>query len=70
MVNLDHVHESGLTTSLRRARAERPEGPAHAKLQRALAQAYRILLTRAIHGTYTWFEDRETQKYILDCLGE
>ena len=69
-VNLDHVHDSGLLGSVRAARREGRDGPAHAKLRKSLSRAYRILLTRAIFGCYFWFEDDETRRYILSCLGE
>ncbi len=69
-VNVDQVHDTGLSTSLRAARHERQNGPAHTKLRRALAQAYRILLTRGIYGCYLWLEDGETRGHVLSCLGE
>ena len=69
-VDLNHVHDSGLLTSVRAARREGHDGAAHAKLLQSLVQAYRILLTRGIFGCYLWFEDKETRSYILACLGE
>ncbi len=65
-----HVHDTGLDRSVRAARAERVQGPAHAKLKAALAQAYRILLTRGMSGCYLWAEDEETRRYLRACLGE
>jgi DUF2075 family protein len=35
-----------------------------------LARGYRILLTRAIHGVYVWFEDEETRRHVEACLAE
>uniref|UniRef100_A0A832A428 DUF2075 domain-containing protein n=1 Tax=Desulfacinum infernum TaxID=35837 RepID=A0A832A428_9BACT len=64
-----HVHETGLDRSLRAARAERSPGPAREKLRGALVRAYRILLTRGIHGCYLWIEDPETRHYVRACLG-
>lgn len=69
-VDLASVHDTGLTHSLRAARAEGKRGPDHAALLRALAQAYRILLTRGIQGTYLWFEDDETRDYLRACLAD
>jgi len=69
-VDLDQVHDTGIQTSLSGARREREDGPAHAKLRRALMQAYRILLTRGIFGCDLWFEDVETRNYVQRCLGE
>jgi len=65
-----HVHETGLDRSVREARAERQPGAAHAKLRSALAQAYRILLTRGMNSCYIWVEDEETRRHLLACLGE
>ncbi len=62
MVGTDHVHETGLARSLRRARGESPDRPARAEPRQALAQAYRFLLTRGIYGVYLWFEDEETRE--------
>jgi hypothetical protein len=70
VVNPDQIHETGLNASLSAARAERRDGPSHARLRGALVQAYRILLTRGIHGIYLWFEDSETRSHVLRCLGE
>jgi DUF2075 family protein len=42
----------------------------HASLRRALVQAYRIVLTRGIYGSYLSFEDEETWDCVLHCLGE
>lgn len=64
-----HVHDTGLNRSVRAAEAERVPGPAHEKLRAALAQAYRILLTRGMSGCHLWIEDAETCRYLLDCLG-
>ena len=67
-VQLEHVHESGLTPVLKRARSEGLErgGPGHAELLESMIQAYRILLTRAIHGVVVWVEDPETREYLTD----
>lgn len=65
-----HVHDTGLDRSVRAARAERDAGPAHAKLRAALAQAYRILLTRGLAGCGLWIEDDETRRHVRACLGE
>lgn len=67
-VNLESVHDTGLLLSLRAARKEGGEGPATERLRNALAQAYRILLTRGIYGCYLWVEDMETRMHLWDCL--
>lgn len=64
-----HVHDTGLDRSVRAATAERLVGPATERLRTALAQAYRILLTRGIRGCDLWIEDAETRDYIRACLG-
>lgn len=68
IVDMDHVHETGLSRTLGLARREPVGGPAREELRRALAQAYRILLTRGIYGVYLWFEDGETRDYVEQCL--
>ena len=66
-VNLDHVHESAWRLAKSAAKRGRPGGLAEvvARLQRG----YRILLSRAIRGTYIWFEDEETRSHIESLLG-
>lgn len=64
-VDPHHVHESGLTNTARRAKRESDEGAdARDLLLRSVKQAYRILLTRALHGVYLWVEDEETREYL------
>ncbi|MCX8073084.1 MAG: DUF2075 domain-containing protein [Candidatus Binatia bacterium] len=65
-VDLNHVHETGLSRSLSLAR--RRNQPALDQLRSALLQGYRILLTRGIYGVYLWFEDAETRRYFEACL--
>jgi len=64
------VHETGLDRSVAAAKAEREPGRAHDKLKTALAQAYRILLTRGLSGCYLWIEDEETRRRVQAALGE
>jgi DUF2075 family protein len=64
-----HVHDTGLVRSVRAAESEHTPGPAHERLRAALAQAYRILLTRGLSGCYLWIEDPETRKHLRACLG-
>ena len=42
----------------------------HNRLLKAVAQSYRILLTRAMKGVYLWVEDEETRRYLSNssCL--
>lgn len=42
---------------------------AHDRLLAALAQAYRIPLTRGIGGCHLWIEDAETRAHVRACLG-
>jgi hypothetical protein len=70
VVDTDHVHETGLNRTLGLARREPAGGPARIELRRALAQAYRVLLTRGIYGVYLWFEDQETREYLMECLAD
>lgn len=63
-----HVHDTGLDRSVRAAEGEHPPGPAHERLRAALAQAYRILLTRGLSGCYLWIEDAETREHLRACL--
>lgn len=69
VVDLDHVHESGLSRHVSRARKEEdPHGPEHQALLLKLQQAYRILLTRAMRGVFIWFEDDETRERVQEAL--
>lgn len=67
--DLGQVLDTGLNRSVQAAAKERAPGSAHEKLRVALAQAYRILLTRGIKGCYLWIEDAETLAHIRACLG-
>jgi DUF2075 family protein len=64
-----HVHDTGLDRSVRAAREERSPGLAQERLCDALAQAYRILLTRGMTGCYLWLEDSETRNRVRACIG-
>jgi DUF2075 family protein len=63
-----HVYETGLSRTLGLVTQQRGDGPARAALRDALAQAYRILLTRGIRGAYVWFEDKDTRSHVEACL--
>lgn len=67
-VDESQVHETGLTRTLGQAKREKSDGVYKGRLREAIAQAYRILLTRGIYGIYLWFEDRETREHIERCL--
>lgn len=70
-IQLEHIHESGLSRHLGRAKKERDtEGPEHLALLEKVIQGYRILLTRARRGVYLWFEDPETRERVSSCLNE
>jgi hypothetical protein len=71
-INLDAMKETGLMQLLARARLERKAGgagPANLALLRKTAQAYRILLTRALQGVYMWIPDDETREHVASSLG-
>lgn len=70
-VQLEHVHESGIRPMINAARKEgktAPNGPAGLALLRKVKQAYRILLTRSIRGTYVWIKDDETREWVTKSL--
>ncbi|MGA9115806.1 MAG: DNA/RNA helicase domain-containing protein [Bacteroidota bacterium] len=67
--DLTHVHDTGLERSVRAAKADHAFGGAHERLRAALAQAYRILLTRGMTACYLWIEDPETRDHVRACLG-
>jgi DUF2075 family protein len=62
----EHIHE----TAWKKTRSEARKGKADAgqELVRRLARGYRILLSRAIHGAYVWFEDEETRDFVTRAL--
>lgn len=68
-VDKDHVFETGLVNATRRAKKEEQlDGPAHQELKKAVAQGYRILLSRPMKGIYLWVEDEATRKRIQESL--
>jgi DUF2075 family protein len=62
-----HVHETQLKSS--KAAARRGDPGAREQLDRAVKQAYRILLTRGLRGVYLWFEDPATRRHVEAALG-
>jgi len=65
-VDLDHVFETGLHSTLKAAkRKKNPDAQARAEVLERVKQAYRILLTRAIKGVYVWCEDPATRARLL-----
>jgi DUF2075 family protein len=56
------VHESAWRLAVSAARKGRTGGE-EAVIER-LKRGYRILMSRAIRGTYVWFEDEETRQYV------
>ncbi len=65
-VNLDQVHESAWRLPLGRARKR--QASAEAEVIERLQRGYRILLSRALRGTYLWFEDQETRAHVERTL--
>ncbi len=69
-VNLEHVHETAWRLPVSKARrkkgTEREAGTA--EVIRRLQRGYRILLSRAMHGTFVWFEDPETREHVEGML--
>lgn len=71
VVQLEHVHESGIGQLVRAARREgplAPAGPKGANVLERVRQAYRILLTRAIRGVFVWVSDEATRRHINQSL--
>ena len=57
--------ETGITGTNNKAKKEEDiTGPMHKHLLKAVAQSYRILLTRPMKGIYLWIEDDETRDYL------
>jgi len=70
-VRPENVHESGISSLRTPAMKEaNPNGPHHINLLEAVAQSYRILMTRPIKGIYLWFEDEGTRAYVESTIGE
>lgn len=65
-VNLEHVHESAWRLTLSRARAG--DQASRREIIGKLLRGYRILLSRAMKGTYVWFEDEETRRRVEQLL--
>lgn len=65
----EKVCDTGLNRTAGAAKKEPSHGAAHVQLRKALAQAYRILLTRGIRACRLWVEDAETRAHIRACLG-
>lgn len=71
LVQLDHVHESGIGQLVKAARREgavAPAGPKGVNVLERVRQAYRILLTRAIRGVFVWVPDNETREHVKASL--
>jgi DUF2075 family protein len=65
------VEETGFMTIVRAARNEaqrNAEGVATAQLLRRVAQAYRVLFTRALKGVYVWVPDAETHAHLASAI--
>ena len=67
LVNLEHVHETGIGRIKSRA-ARDPTSQDYTDVLDATQSAYRILLTRAIKGIYIWCEDDETRVFLENRL--
>ncbi len=67
VVNLDQVHETGISRITGRA-ARDPTSQDYADVLDAVKSAYRILLTRAMKGVFVWCEDRETKAFLRQHL--
>lgn len=70
-IKLESLHETGLAQLVRRARVEQRGGSGnavHSELTRKTAQAYRILMTRALEGMYLWIPDEETRAYVTESM--
>jgi DUF2075 family protein len=70
-VHPDAVEESGirdLVAAARRERRSNQTGPATSELLERVAQAYRILFTRALKGVYVWVPDADTHAHLMSSL--
>lgn len=67
-IDLDHVHESGLRNSIGKLRRSPTDEEARAKVRNRVVRGYRILLSRALRGTYVWIEDATTRAHVLERL--
>jgi hypothetical protein len=66
------VEESGFRDLTSKARQEVDNGlvgPANHELLERVAQAYRILFTRALKGVYVWVPDNGTRKHLVESIG-
>lgn len=68
ILGLDHIHETGIEQLVNKARQERSTGMAANAVQKKVAQAYRIILTRALRGLFVWVKDGETRDHINKSL--
>jgi uncharacterized protein len=68
-LNLEVVEESGLRTLVNQAKHNGPDSPEYGTLLEKVSQAYRILMTRALRGTYVWVKDAETRTHVMESLG-
>lgn len=66
-LGLENVRETGLDRTRKQARKD-PD--AMNRLETAVQQAYRILLTRPIHGAYLWVQDEVTRERLNDSLSK
>jgi len=66
------VEERGVMSLVMAARDEEKmkkyDGPATEELLERVAQAYRILFTRALKGVYVWITDPTTRAYVNDSM--
>ncbi|MFZ3376182.1 MAG: DNA/RNA helicase domain-containing protein [Chthoniobacterales bacterium] len=64
-INAATVHERGMANLARQARREKSQtGRATQQVLDRTLRAYRILLTRALKGSYIWIADTETKRYV------
>jgi len=71
-VNAFAVEERGVIALIRAAQEEAKKkqvGQATQELLQRVAQAYRILFTRALKGVYVWVPDSVTRSYLVDSIG-
>jgi DUF2075 family protein len=67
-LDLERIHESGVSRLVALASGELNGGPATEELLKKVAQAYRILLTRALKGVFVWVKDDETRRHLESSL--
>lgn len=68
IVDIHQIHETAWKKTLANAKKKGTGSQTDAALLRLVIRGYRILLTRAIKGTFVWCQDAETRQHLQACL--